>query len=265
MLEIFELQFMQRALITGLILAVILAYLGVFVILRKMSFFADGIAHSSLAGVAIGILASFYPLGAAIIFSLLMGFLIYYLEEKSRLSSDTIIGIIFSSGLALGAMLMSFKSGYQPELISFLFGNILAITWLDSLVIAVMGVVVLIFIKYYYKKLILLSLNEDLAQAQGIKTKKLKLFLYLALSMAVVLAIKVLGLILASALLIIPVATAKGFSSSLKNLNNLSVLISVFTVFLGLLISYYLNLSTGPTIVLLGASFFFLSLLFKKN
>ena len=157
MLEIFELQFMQRALITGLILAVILAYLGIFVILRKMSFFADGIAHSSLAGVAIGILASFYPLGAAIIFSLLMGFLIYYLEEKSKLSSDTIIGIIFSSGLALGAMLMSFKSGYQPELISFLFGNILAITWLDSLVIAVMGVVVLIFIKYYYKKLILLS------------------------------------------------------------------------------------------------------------
>jgi zinc transport system permease protein len=265
MLEIFELAFMQRALITGIVLAVVLAYLGVFVILRKMSFFADGIAHSSLAGVAIGVLASFYPLASAIIFSLLMGLLIYYLEERSKLSSDTIIGIIFSSGLALGAMLMSFKSGYQPELISFLFGNILAITWLDLIVITVVGILIVLFVKIYYKKLVLLSLNEDLAQAQGVNSKRLKLFFYLALSMAVVLAIKVLGLILASALLIIPVATAKSFSKSLKHLKFLAIFIAIITVFLGLLISYYFDLSTGPTIVLLGAVFFFFSLLFKKE
>jgi zinc transport system permease protein len=265
MLEIFELAFMQRALITGIILAVVLSYLGVFVILRKMSFFADGIAHSSLAGVAIGVLASFYPLVSAIAFSLLMGLLIYYLEEKSRLSSDTIIGIIFSSGLALGAMLMSFKSGYQPELISFLFGNILAISWLDLAVIAVVGLLIVLFVKFHYKKLVLISLNEDLANAQGVKSKSLKLFLYLSLSMAVVLAIKVLGLILASALLIIPVATAKSFAKSLQHLNSLSIFIAIITVFLGLLISYYFDLTTGPTIVLLGAVIFFLSLLFKEK
>ncbi len=265
MLEIFELAFMQRALITGIILAVVLSYLGILVILRKMSFFADGIAHSSLAGVAIGVLASFYPLLSAIAFSLLMGLLIYYLEEKSKLSSDTIIGIIFSSGLALGAMLMSFKSGYQPELISFLFGNILAITWLDLIIIATVGFLIVLFVKLYYKKLVLISLNKDLAQAQGLKGKSLKLFFYLALSTAVVLAIKVLGLILASALLIIPVATAKSFSKSLKHLNFLAIFIGIITVFLGLLLSYYFDLSTGPTIVLLGAVFFFFSLLFKKD
>lgn len=265
MLEIFELAFMQRALITGIVLAVVLAYLGVFVILRKMSFFADGIAHASLAGVAIGVLASFYPLISAIAFSLLMGLLIYYLEERSKLSSDTIIGIIFSSGLALGAMLMSFKSGYQPELISFLFGNILAITWLDLIVITVMGFIIVLFVKLYYKKLVLISLNEDLAQAQGVKSKRLKLFFYLSLSMAVVLAIKVLGLILASALLIIPVATAKSLAKSLKHLSFLAIFISIITVFLGLLVSYYFDLSTGPTIVLLGAVFFFFSLLFKRD
>ena len=256
---------MQRALITGIILAVVLSYLGILVILRKMSFFADGIAHSSLAGVAIGVLASFYPLLSAIAFSLLMGLLIYYLEEKSKLSSDTIIGIIFSSGLALGAMLMSFKSGYQPELISFLFGNILAITWLDLIIIATVGFLIVLFVKLYYKKLVLISLNKDLAQAQGLKGKSLKLFFYLALSTAVVLAIKVLGLILASALLIIPVATAKSFSKSLKHLNFLAIFIGIITVFLGLLLSYYFDLSTGPTIVLLGAVFFFFSLLFKKD
>ena len=265
MLEIFELSFMQRALITGIILAVVLAYLGILVILRKMSFFADGIAHSSLAGVAIGVLASFYPLVSAIVFSLLMGVLIYYLEEKSKLSSDTIIGIVFSSGLALGAMLMSFKSGYQPELISFLFGNILAITWLDLIIISIVGLLILLFVKLYYRKLVLISLNEDLAQAQGLRSKNLKLLLYLSLSVAVVLAIKVLGLILASALLIIPVATAKSFSKSLKQLNFLSVFIAIVTVFLGLLLSYYFNLSTGPSIVLLGAFFFFVSLIFKKD
>ncbi|MFP4515084.1 MAG: metal ABC transporter permease [Parcubacteria group bacterium] len=265
MFEIFELTFMQRALITGIILAVVLAYLGVLVILRKMSFFADGIAHSSLAGVAIGVLASFYPLVSAIVFSLFMGLLIYYLEEKSRLSSDTIIGIIFSSGLALGAMLMSFKSGYQPELISFLFGNILAISWLDLIVISFMGLLIVSFVKLYYKKLVLISLNEELANAQGVNSKGLKLFFYLSLSMAVVLAIKVLGLILASALLIIPVATAKSFAKSLKHLNVLAIFISIITVFSGLLISYYFNLSTGPSIVLLGALIFFCSLIFKKD
>jgi zinc transport system permease protein len=265
MLEIFELAFMQRALIAGIVLAVVLAYLGGLVILRKMSFFADGIAHSSLAGVAIGVLASFYPLLSAILFSLLMGLLIYYLEEKSKLNSDTIIGIIFSSGLALGAMLMSFKTGYQPELISFLFGNILAITWLDLIVISVIGLAIVLFVKFYYKKLVLISLNEDLAQAQGVKSKRLKLFFYLSLSMAVVLAIKVLGLMMASALLIIPVATAKSFAKSLKHLNFLAIFIAIITVFLGLLISYYLDLSTGPTIVLLGAVLFFFSLLFKRD
>jgi zinc transport system permease protein len=265
MLEIFELAFMQRALITGIILAVVLAYLGVLVILRKMSFFADGIAHASLAGVAIGVLASFYPLVSAIAFSLLMGLLIYYLEEKSKLSSDTIIGIIFSSGLALGAMLMSFKSGYHPELISFLFGNILAITWLDLIIISAVGLIIILFVKFYYKKLVLISLNEDLAQAQGIRSKRLKLVFYLSLSVAVVLAIKVLGLILASALLIIPVATAKSFAKSLQHLNFLAIFIAIVTVFLGLLVSYYFDLSTGPTIVLLGSVFFFLSLLFKKD
>jgi ABC-type Mn2+/Zn2+ transport system permease subunit len=129
----------------------------------------------------------------------------------------------------------------------------------------VVGILIVLFVKIYYKKLVLLSLNEDLAQAQGVNSKRLKLFFYLALSMAVVLAIKVLGLILASALLIIPVATAKSFSKSLKHLKFLAIFIAIITVFLGLLISYYFDLSTGPTIVLLGAVFFFFSLLFKKE
>jgi zinc transport system permease protein len=119
MFEIIQYPFMQRALLAGIILGLLLAALGIFVILNRMAFFSDGIAHASLAGVAIGIFTSQNPLLTAIAFSILFAMLIYFLEKKLKLTSDTTIGIIFTSGMALGVLLMSLQKGYQPELISF--------------------------------------------------------------------------------------------------------------------------------------------------
>ena len=127
---------MQRAFIAGILLAALLAYLGVFVVLRRMSLFSDGIAHASLAGVAAGVLLSLNPLVTALVASVVFAIVMFFLERKSNLSTDTAIGLIFTSGMALGVLLMSFKSGYQPELIGFLFGNILTIKPSDLIVIA---------------------------------------------------------------------------------------------------------------------------------
>ena len=127
MLEILQYPFMQRALIAGVVLALLLAVLGIFVILRKMSFWGDGIAHASLAGIAIGLFAGYNPLITAIIFAVIFALLVYFLERKTSLSSDVIIGILFTASMALGIVLINLKNTYQPDLLSFLFGNILAI------------------------------------------------------------------------------------------------------------------------------------------
>ncbi|MBU4421556.1 metal ABC transporter permease [Patescibacteria group bacterium] len=259
MLEILQYPFMQRALIAGLVLAAILAVLGIFTILKKMSFFADGIAHASLAGVAIGIIFSWYPLASALVLSIVFALIIYFLEKKFRLSSDITIGIIFTSGMALGILLISLQPGYQPELISFLFGNILAIKNSDMFIIGGMALAIFAFIFIYFKQMTLLALDEELAYTSGVKTKILEPVFYVILAASVVLGIKILGIILVSALLILPTATAKTLSSSFKSLILSSVLFAEIIVLVGIYISFVFDLPTGPVIVLSGSGLFLLS------
>ncbi|MFC2061765.1 metal ABC transporter permease [Elusimicrobiota bacterium] len=256
MIEILQYPFMQRALLAGLMLGGLLAFLGVFVVLRKMSFFASGIAHASLAGVAVGIIASINPLLTAVLFSIVFSVIIYFIEKKYNIASDATIGIIFSSGMALGVLLMSLKPGYQPELMSFLFGNILAIRQSEIWLIYGLGAVIFGFLFVNLKKITLLSLDIETAYVSGIKVDRLQLLIYIILAVVIVLGIKVLGIILVSALLVIPVATAKIFAGSFKKLIIHSIILSELIVIAGMFISYYLDIPTGPAIVLLGTVVF---------
>jgi len=256
MLEILQIPFMQRALIVGVILAFLLAVLGVFVVLRKMSFFADGIAHSSLAGVAIAILFAWNSLVVAVLVAVFFSVLIFFLEKRFKFSSDLAIGIIFTTGLSLGVILMSQTPGYQPELMSYLFGNILAIRSAEVWWILGFAVVILGFVFWKKKALTLFSLNSDLARVSGLKVDLLQLSLYVALSVAVVLSIKALGIILVSALLVIPVANARLLAKSFKSLLIWSIVISELIVMFGIVGSYYLDWPTAPTIVVVGAILF---------
>jgi len=264
MLEILTYPFFQRAILAGLILAFLLAMLGPFVILKRMSFFADGIAHASLAGVAIGILLSVDPLLAAVLFSIIFAGLIYLTEQRRQLPADTVIGILFSSGMALGVLLISLQPGYQPEAMSFLFGNILAIKKTELFVMSVFGCGVFAFLFFNLKQLVLFSLNEETAYVAGIKIKRLQILFYLVLAITVVLGIKILGIVLVSALLLIPTAIAKIFARSFYSLLASSVVLALIIVLAGIMFSYYLNLPTGPAIVLLGTLIFVISLVIKK-
>ncbi|MEI6614507.1 MAG: metal ABC transporter permease [Chrysiogenales bacterium] len=256
MIEMLQLPFMQRAIIAGVVLGVLLAYLGIFVTLRKMAFFSDGIAHAALAGAAIGLLTSFSPLLSALIFSMFLAALIYWLEKKSSLSSDSIIGILFTSGMALGIILISLRRGYQPELIGYLFGNILAIRRQDLILIVVISLLIMVFIITQKRKLTLLALDREMAYMAGINPDFYQLLLYIMLAAALVLGIRVLGIILVSAILIIPVSTARLFSRSFKALVLWTVLISEGVMLGGLLLSYFLNLPSGAVIVLTGSTVF---------
>ncbi len=264
MLEILSYPFLQRAILAGLIMALLLAFLGPFVILKRMSFFADGIAHASLAGVAIGIFLSFNPLLAAVLISVIFAIVIYFTEQKQGLPVDTIIGILFSFGMALGVLLISVYPGYQPELMSFLFGNILAIQKGELIMMFGLSLFILLFLFFNLKQLALFTLNEETAYTEGIKVKRLRLFLYIILAITVVLGIKILGIILVSALLLVPTAIARLFSCSFVSLLVNSVLLAEGIVLSGIIFSYYLNFPTGPSIVVLGVLIFALSVFIKN-
>ncbi len=264
MLDILQYPFMQRAIIAGVVLAGLLAWLGVFVIMRKMSFFSDGIAHASLAGIAVGILASIHPLTTAIIFSIAFSLAIYFLEKKTNLSSDAIIGMLFTSGMALGVVLISLKAGYQPDLVSFLFGNILAIKSADLVVISALSAFIIVFLFYNHKSITLMALDVDTAYLDGVKVNLLQITFYIILAVSVVLGLKILGIILVSALLIIPASTAKLTSKSFKGLILQSVVVSEVIVLVGIALSYYLDSPTGPVIVLVGTAAFFAAFSFKQ-
>jgi zinc transport system permease protein len=264
MFEIFQYSFMQRAVLAGVVLAVLLAWLGTFVIMRKMSFFSDGIAHASLTGIAIGILASVQPLAVAIIFSILFALSIYYLERHTVLSSDAIIGMLFTSGMSLGVILISLKGGYQPDLMSFLFGNILAIRLIDIALIMVLSLLICAFLLYNHKEITLMALDPETAYLDGIRVNLLQMLFYAMLATSVVLGVKILGIVLVSALLIIPPSTAKLVSRSFKTLIVKSIVFSELTVVSGIIISYYIDSPTGPVIVLVGTAIFFSIFLYKR-
>jgi zinc transport system permease protein len=259
MAEMLQLPFMQRAILAALVLGALLAFLGIFVALRKMAFFSDGIAHAALAGAAIGLLTRFSPLISAIVFSMILACLVYLLEKKSSLSSDAVIGILFTSGMALGVVLISLRRGYQPELIGYLFGNILAIRRQDLALIIILAVLILAFIFSHWRKLTLLALDREMAYMTGMNPDIYQLLLYIMLACALVLGIRILGIILVSAILIIPVSTARLLSRSFKALTWLTLLIAELTVLAGLVLSYFLNLPSGAVIVLTGSTLFSLT------
>ena len=263
-IEMLSYPFMQRAFIAGIFLGLLLASLGVLATLRKMAFFGEGIAHASLAGIALAIFAGMSPLPIAIAWAVLVAVIIYWLERSTQLSSDTLIGILFTASMALGVIIMSQTAGYQPELISFLFGSILTIRPSDLWVIGLCSVIILAWLIPSLKQLTYLSLNEDAARIAGMKTKTQTLLFYIALAVATVLGVKILGIVLVSALIVLPAATGRLLSSSFRSYMWMSLLVSELIIVIGLALSYVYDLPSGATIVLTGAGLFFLVTLARQ-
>ncbi len=204
MLELFTYPFMQRAFAAGGITALLLGALGVYIVSRRMSFLGDGLAHASLAGVALAILFGWAPLPVTLVFSILLAFVLYFFEEKAQIASDMAIGIIFTTGMAIGVILLHFYPGYQPELVSYLFGNILAVTNTDLAIIAGVGAVVLASLFFFSKRLTFVTFDPEGAYLAGLRSSLYVLLLYVFTAVAIVLSIRLLGIVLVSALLILP-------------------------------------------------------------
>lgn len=257
--ETFTSVFMQRALLAGAILAPLLAGLGIYVSLRKMAFFGDGIAHASLAGIAAALLAGWAPLPVALVWSVVVALAVWRLERKTRLPSDVVIGILFTSSLALGVVLMSLTRGYQPDLVSYMFGSILGIRPSDIAIIAGIAAVIALWTLANWRPLAYLSLSEDAAAASGVPVSRLVACFYVALALAVVLGVKVIGIVLVSALLILPPAAARLLAGSFRDYVLISLGFAELAVLVGLIVSYAYDLPSGAVIVLASAVLFFLA------
>jgi zinc transport system permease protein len=254
----FDLPFMQRALMAGVALGLTLPFLGVFVTLRRMSFFGDGVAHATLAGVAIGILAGFSPFVAALGIGALFGAAVFFLERKTNISSDALIGVLFTGGLALGIVLISLQHGYQPELLSFLFGSILSVSSQDLTIILISSAVILLLLLKLMRQFTLLAFDKDTAWLYKVRIELLDFLFYVLVCVTIVLGVKLLGIILVSALLIIPPTIAKMLAPSFKTLIFGSVVAGEVFIVVGLILSYVFDLPSGATIILVGVVAFFL-------
>jgi zinc transport system permease protein len=264
LIELLSYPFVQRALLAGVFSGALLAILGIFVVLRKMAFFSDGIAHTALAGVAIALLVGQEPLVWAVIWGVIFAVSIFFLESKTDISPDSIIGILFTSSLALGVVLMNLKSGYQPDLLSFLFGNILTIRSGELWAIIPISIVIGIFIIFNYKKYLFICLNQELAYLAGIHTEIYRLVLYVLLAVSSILAIKMFGIILVSALIIIPVSFGKLFAGNARSLLVISIVFVELIIIVGMILSLLFNLPTGAVIVLAGTAFFVIGMILSR-
>ena len=263
--ELFSSPFMQKAFMAGILVSLLTGLISVFIVLRKMSFVGAGISHAAFGGVAIGFFAGVNPLLTAIVYSIMVAIGIESTGRTGRISEDVSIGIFYSVSMALGVALVSLSKSYNVDLFGYLFGNILAISETDIVLTVVTFVLVSGFMLIFLKDLFLSSYNEELAQVSGVNVVLLNKLFMAALAVTIVISIRIVGIILVSALLVIPGATARLFAKGLLSMLVLSCLAGVISVISGLLLSYEYDIAPGASIVLASAFIFFISLLLKKK
>lgn len=256
--------FIQRALIVGLCVSIAAAFLGIFITLRNLSFYADTISHAALVGIALGLLLGLAPAISAIIFCGLLAMGTVYIKRRSKIGMDTVVGVMFASSLALGVFLLSFIPSYRAELFSLLFGDILTATWSEVLLTGAVCSAVIIFLLFASKRLLLTTFSPDFGFIRGVRQDTLEYTFFVITALTIAISIKVIGIILIAGLLILPAAIAKNIARSFKQLVAISLAVSALATISGIAVSYLANFPTGPTIILVGSMAFGLTLCVRK-
>jgi zinc transport system permease protein len=250
LLNIFQYSFIVRGLVAGLIVAVIAPVIGIFLVLRRYSLIADTLSHVSLAGIAIGLLTGINPALTALGATVLAALGMEKLRSSKRLYSEAALALYLSGSLALAIVLISLAHGFNANLFNYLFGSIVTVTTGDIYEMAILAVIVLVTVIALFKELVFITFDEEAAQVSGLPVQKLNLIFILLAAMTVSLAIPIVGVLLIAALIVIPVVTAlqlrRGFIPTIVY----AEIFSIFSVVAGIFLSFYFNLATGGTIVL---------------
>ncbi len=263
MLEAFQSEFMQNALLAGLLTSIVCGVIGTLVVVNRIVFISGGIAHAAYGGIGIAFFFRLPPLAGAAGFSLIIAMIMSAVTLKNKQRADTVIGVLWAVGMALGIILIDLTSGYNVDLMSYLFGSILTVPRLDIILTGVIDVLVLTIVWLFYNSFLAMSFDEEFARAMGVPVNALYYVLLAMIALSVIMLIRVVGLILVIALLTIPPFIAEKFCGSLKAMMVLSVILNCIFSLVGLWFSYTLNLTSGAAIIMVAAAFFFASILLE--
>lgn len=250
MLEVLQYDFIQNALIAGVLISIAAGIIGSLVVVNKITFLTGGIAHSSYGGIGLAIYLGLPILFGATVFAVLTAVIIAVITLKNRNRIDAIIGMMWASGMAIGIIFVDLTPGYNVDLMSYLFGSIIAVSKEDLIFMIVLDIFIILTVVFFYKQILAVSYDSEFASLRGINVKFFYTLILILAALCVVAAIKAVGLILVIALLTIPTYLAESFVSRLSTMMILSsILATIFTIF-GLVVSYIYDISSGASIIL---------------
>ena len=265
MIEMFEYDFMQRAFVAGMIIAVLASVSGTFVVLRRYSMISETLAHSALVGVAVGLVAGFNPLWMAVVVAILSAWLIEYLRSEFSLYADAVLAILLSGSLAIAVIIVSLGGAFNNSLFSYLFGSILSVSYEDVITIAIFGTIALSALLLFSKELYFIAYDEEVAKTSGVKVKLLNFLLVSVVAIIIALSIRVVGSLLIGALMVIPTIASLQFKVGFIKTVMISLLFALVSVFAGMTLSFHFSLPSGATIVLCVLFIFIVSLIVNRK
>lgn len=265
MIEMFEYEFMQRAFLAGILIAVLASVSGTFVVLKRYSMISETLAHSALVGIAVGLVAGFNPLWMAVGAAILSAWLIEYLRSSFSLYSDSILAILLSGSLAVAVIIVSLGGAFNNSLFSYLFGSILSISDEDIVSILIFGGIALALLLIFAKEFYFIAYDEEVAKTSGVRVGMLNFLLVTIVAVIIALSIRVVGTLLIGALMVIPTVAALQYRAGFLHTSLISLFFALISVAAGMTLSFYFSLPSGATIVLCVLVVFILSLIINRK
>ena len=264
MMKVLQYEFMQNALLAGMLVSVACGIIGTYVVLKRIVFLSGGIAHTAYGGIGLGYFLGINPLISAVVFSLLASFGMGAVQRRMKERADTIIGVMWAIGMAIGIIFVDLSQGYKADLMSYLFGSILAVSEMELVMMLVLDFVIILLVALFFKELMAISFDETYALVRNIPVDWINMLLVGMIGLTVVMMMRIVGLIMVIALLTIPPAISNMWVKDMKKMMIYSVFLSLTFTFSGLWLSYFWNLTSGATIILVGGTAYLLSLLGKS-
>ena len=265
MIEIFQFEFMQRALISGIAISISCSLIGLFLILKRFSLFGDAMSHVAFGGIALGLFLKSNPIWISMIVSIIGALSIIKLNSNKRIYADSSISVLLSLGLAMGLVLISLSGGFSIDITSYLFGSILLVSIEETITTLILSVIVIAFMIFFYKQLIYLVFNEEQAIVNGINTVLLNILFITLATVAIVISIRLIGVLMVSSLLIIPNVSSLLLGYGFRKTIILSICFSLLSVILGIILAFEWNITPSGMIVIMAAGIFFGANLLKLS
>jgi zinc transport system permease protein len=263
MIEALQFGFMRNALLAGVLVSIACGIIGTLVVINRIVFVSGGIAHAAYGGIGLGYFFKFNPVLGAIVFSVAAAVGMGVVQRKTRQRADTIIGVMWAIGMALGIILVDLTEGYKADLMSYLFGSILAVPSGDLLMMLALDLFIITLVALFYKELLAISFDETFATVENVPVDAIHTLLLCLIALTVVMMMRVVGLIMVIALLTMPAAISGQFVRDMKWMMVLASILGVLFTTTGLWLSYFLNLTSGATIILVSGFAYLLSLVVK--